>query len=95
MNADWAIMRNLEGKGFLSDTGEPIFNWIDKYIYLDDRVKIDTAIDKAIANKSIFEEEYRMVSPDGILGWTSSRAIPILDNQNNITEWFGAASDIT
>ena len=95
MNADWTIMRNLEGKGFLSDTGEPIFNWIDKYIYLDDRVKIDTAIDKAIANKSIFEEEYRMVSPDGILGWTSSRAIPILDNQNNIIEWFGAASDIT
>jgi signal transduction histidine kinase len=29
------------------------------------------------------------------LGWTSSRAVPLLDATGNITEWLGAASDIT
>ena len=31
----------------------------------------------------------------GRLGWTFSRAIPLLDADGNIVEWFGAASDIT
>ena len=29
------------------------------------------------------------------MGWTFSRAIPILDGRSEIIEWFGAASDIT
>ncbi len=32
---------------------------------------------------------------DGTLGWTSSRAIPLLDAKGDIVEWFGTASDIT
>ena len=32
---------------------------------------------------------------DGSLGWTLSRAVPILDDKGKIVEWFGAASDIT
>jgi hypothetical protein len=29
------------------------------------------------------------------LGWTLSRAIPVLNDDGEISEWFGAASDIT
>lgn len=32
---------------------------------------------------------------DGTLGWTFSRAIPLLDGDGEIVEWFGAASDVT
>lgn len=32
---------------------------------------------------------------DGTPGWTSSKAIPILDDQGQIVEWFGIAKDIT
>jgi two-component system CheB/CheR fusion protein len=32
---------------------------------------------------------------DGSIGWTSSRAVPILDGDGEIVEWFGAASDVT
>jgi PAS domain S-box-containing protein len=95
MNADWTIMRNLEGRGFLSDTGEPIINWIDKYIHPNDKEKVENLISISIANKNIFELEHRVLNVDGTLGWTFSRAIPILDDQGNIIEWFGAASDIT
>ena len=36
-----------------------------------------------------------MIRPDGTLGWTFSRAIPLLDARNEIVEWLGAASDLT
>ncbi|RZJ53160.1 MAG: PAS domain S-box protein [Flavobacterium sp.] len=95
LNSDWTIMRNLEGRGFLTDVGEPIFNWMDNYIHPNDRERVEKATAEAIANKSIFELEHRVLSANGTLGWTLSRAIPILDDENNILEWFGAASDIT
>jgi len=95
MNADWTIMRNLEGRGFLSDTGEPIFNWIEEYIHPDDKDRVLTSIAGSISNKSIFELEHRVLNSAGLKGWTLSRAVPILDDQGNIIEWFGAASDIT
>jgi PAS domain S-box-containing protein len=95
MSADWSVMRNLEGRGFLSDTGKPIHNWSEKYIHPKDRQRVEIAINKAIQEKSKFELEHQVVKADGTLGWTFSRAIPILDDRNNIMEWFGAASDIT
>jgi two-component sensor histidine kinase len=53
------------------------------------------AIAKAIGEKSTFQFEHRVQRADGSVGWTLSRAVPILDAQGNITEWFGAASDVT
>ena len=31
MNADWSIMRQLDGRNFLQDTGEPSTEWQEKY----------------------------------------------------------------
>ncbi len=95
MNADWTVMRHLEGRGFLSDTGEPIPDWIKKYIHPADQQPVKKAIAAAIAGKTIFQMEHRVLNADGALGWTYSRAIPILDDEDNIMEWFGAATDIT
>ena len=95
MNADWTVMRNLEGRGFLSDTGEPIVNWIEKYIHPDEREKVEKLIALSIKNKGIFELEHKVLNAEGAQGWTLSRAIPIFDDQGNIIEWFGASSDIT
>ena len=32
---------------------------------------------------------------DGSIGWAESRAIPTVDAEGKIVEWFGAATDIT
>jgi len=95
MNADWTIMRTLEGDDFISDTGEPIVNWLETNIHPNDQEKIKNLIAQSIANKSTFELEHRILNKDGTLGWNLSRAVPILDDQDNIIEWFGAASNIT
>jgi PAS domain S-box-containing protein len=95
MSPDWSEMRQLDGRGFISDTTAPTPNWINTYIHPDDQPTVWRAIRRAIETKSLFELEHRVRRVDGTLGWTHSRAVPILDSQGEIVEWFGAASDVT
>jgi PAS domain S-box-containing protein len=95
MSSDWSEMRQLEGKGFVSDTGEPKSSWLEEYIHPDDRQLVLRTIREAVRSKSMFELEHRIRRKDGSLGWTYSRAIPLFDHKGEIIEWFGAASDVT
>jgi PAS domain S-box-containing protein len=95
MSPDWSEMRQLVGRQFIADTTEPDRSWPEKYIHLDDRPHVFEVIGEAVRTKSIFELEHRVVRVDGSLGWTFSRAVPILDPDGNVIEWFGTASDVT
>lgn len=95
MSPDWIIMRQLEGRGFLDDTGAPIENWIEQYIPSREQEKVWIKVREAIQQKSVFEMEHQVIQTDGTIGWAFSRAIPILNDKGDIIEWFGAASDIT
>jgi len=95
MSPDWREMRFLAGKEFIADTHHPSCAWLERYIHPDDQAEVLAAIDHAIRNKSTFELEHRVIRADGTLGWTFSRAIPLLDAQGRIVEWFGTARDVT
>lgn len=99
MNPDWSEMRQMEGQDshllFLAETTRPNANWLDVYIYPDDQERVRKAIDAAILSKKLFELEHRVVQEDGRTGWTHSRAVPLLDAQGAIQEWFGMAVDIS
>ncbi|RZJ31729.1 MAG: PAS domain S-box protein [Flavobacterium sp.] len=95
MNADWTEMISLSGKTFLHDTDKPTASWLETYIPESDRTNVGHAIVKAIKTKGTFELEHRVIRADGSIGWTFSRAIPLLDKSGKIVEWFGTATDIT
>ena len=95
MSPDWKIMQQLDGRGFLPETSEPITNWLEAYIYEADQQKVQAAIAEAIENKKIFQLEHRVKRADNTIGWTISRAVPIINEHDEITEWLGAANDIT
>ncbi|RWY48159.1 PAS domain S-box protein [Mucilaginibacter gilvus] len=95
LSADWRIMRQLDGRGFLKDTHEPTTDWLAKNVYPGDQEMVTAAIKEAIRDKKILQLEHRVQRVDGSTGWTFSRAVPILDERGEITEWFGTASDIT
>ncbi|ELZ24549.1 multi-sensor signal transduction histidine kinase [Haloterrigena salina JCM 13891] len=95
MSPDWSEMHELQGKEFIADTQESTSDWLDKYIHPDDQECVTAAIDEAIRTKSTFELEHQIEQVDGSLGWTFSRAIPMLDEDGEIVEWVGMASDIT
>ena len=95
MNADWTEMRELFGGGFLSHTDAPTQGWLEHYIPAEDRAGVRVVIDRAIETRSVFELEHRVLREDGSVGWTQSRAIPILDGNGGIADWFGSAEDVT
>jgi len=95
MDADWMIMQDLEGDGHLDNQKERGVNWLDKFIHASDLQMAVHLISKSIVDKSIFEMEHRVINDDDSLRWVFSRVVPILDDHNNIIEWFGASSDIT
>ncbi len=95
LSADWEVMRELDGRGFLKDTHEPMVNWRKQNVYHEDMEMVNHAINEAIRGKKMFQLEHRVNRADGSTGWTLSRAVPIIDDKGEIIEWFGIASDIT
>ncbi len=95
MSPDWSEMHHMDGRDFIVDTTAPRRGWIKEYIHPDDQPQVLKAIGEAIGSKSHFALEHRVLRVDGTFGWTSSRAIPLLDAKGDIVEWFGTASDVT
>ena len=97
MSADWSTMLPLDGRGLFesSDSSLADWAWVDQYLPLDEQARVRKAISDAIARKSLFELEHRVLRADGSTGWVRSRAVPILDENEGLVTWFGAASDIT
>lgn len=95
MSPDWRVMNRLCGRGFLANSENLNPTWLQEYILPEDQPHVSAVINEAIRTKSIFKLEHRVKKADGSIGWTYSRAVPILDEDGEIAEWFGAASDIT
>ena len=95
MSKDWTVMQPLDGRGLVASNHGPINNWMQKNIPTFEHDRVQDAIQSAVSGKQTFELEHQVVRPDGSLGWTFSRAIPILDANGEITEWLGTASDVT
>jgi len=95
MSPDWSEMYALDGKDFIPDTKNATSGWVSTYIDAADQPRVLSVIHEAIRNKSVFQLEHRVIRADGSMGWVLSRAIPLLDEHGKVTEWFGAARDIT
>ena len=97
MSADWSSTHPLDGRGLIPSSDTPLedWAWLDRNVPRDEHPRVRQAISEAIAQKTLFTLEHRVLRPDGSMGWTLSRAVPILDENGDVVEWFGAASDIS
>lgn len=73
----------------------PNAQWIEDYVYSEDRAETAAKFAEAIASKSIFTHEHRVLRTDGTVRWILSQAVPVPDAAGEIIEWIGSASDIT
>jgi PAS domain S-box-containing protein len=62
-------------------------------IHPEDRERVLAAIPKQVAGR--YDEEYRIVRPDGSIRWIHDRAFPIRNTQGAIERIAGIAADIT
>ena len=97
MSADWSTLLPLDGRRLVASSDQPLADWawLDQNLPPEEHPRVRQAISDAIAGKTLFELEHRVRRSDGSIGWTLSRAVPILDENEEVTAWFGAASDIT
>jgi signal transduction histidine kinase len=95
VSPDWTEMWALEGRGFLPDTTAPDRDWLRRYIPEDEQARVSAAIKSAVLAKSVLELEHRVLRNDGATACVLSRAVPIVNENNEVVEWFGAALDLT
>ena len=95
MSADFSELRQLEGHLFVAASRASNRNWLEEYLYPEDREFAKAAIRDAIARKGILQLECRVFLADGSVGWTDTRAVPMLDAAGEITEWIGMVTNVT
>jgi diguanylate cyclase (GGDEF)-like protein/PAS domain S-box-containing protein len=95
LNADLTELFVLKDGGFIPSDADVRTNWLHKYVHPEDQLMVLKGLHTARQNKTLLELEHRVKRIDGSWGWIFSRATPLLDAKGHITEWFGAATDIT
>jgi len=95
LSPDLELMYLSDEEEFLKTTSASISNWRAQIVHPQDLEMVNAAIAKSIAEQSMFELEHRVILSDGSIGWTHSRAVPVLTENAEISEWLWGASDIT
>lgn len=94
MSADWSVCRMHPGHNVDVATCSGGFDWLE-HIPAPDRDEVRRRFQDAIALRMPYEGQHRIIQPDGSIRWIASRAVPMIAPDGTVTEWFGAASDIT
>jgi PAS domain S-box-containing protein len=63
-------------------------------IHPEDQARVAEAVRTQLANGE-YNQQYRIIKPDGSLRWIRDRAFPIRDGTNKIIRFVGIAEDIT
>ena len=94
-NADWSEVDIVGGSLLLGRHGSLTPDWLEVLVHPEDRARVADAIARARAAQDTLNVEHRVRRADGAWVWIASRAVPIRPIGGEVTEWFGAATDIT
>ncbi len=80
--------------GFDPEKALPSFQMFLQRIHPEDRRRAEQTIDRAVGEGSDFEQEYRIVLPDGSIKYVHTVGHPVV-NESGVFEFIGTAMDIT
>jgi formate hydrogenlyase transcriptional activator len=75
------------------DTSDPRC-WFDKQ-HPEDRLRSQSLFEKCEAEKTSYEDDYRVVLPDGSIRYLHSVGRPVLNGSGELVEFIGTAIDVT
>src|SRR5246127_4659752 len=81
--------------GFDPESGPPAFEEHRQRTHPEDRAKWQGAIDRAIAAKSDYEVEFRILLPDGSVRHIHTVGHPVLNASGDLVQFVGSSTDIT
>jgi len=65
------------------------------HIHPEDAAELDRGFREAFQSAAVFENENRIVRPDGTIRWIYNRAHPYFDSSGQLVKYIGATLDIT
>ncbi|MGC8713060.1 MAG: GAF domain-containing protein [Leptodesmis sp.] len=83
---------DLDGTVLSSHPTYPLFL---ERVHPEDRERLIQAQDRALEARSLYEIEYRIVFPDGTIGWRYNRGSYLFDQQGQPFKLMGICMDIT
>ncbi|MEH2202252.1 PAS domain S-box protein [Nostoc sp.] len=91
-------MVNSEIVGWEGYTGQSAaemlgWGWLD-VIHPDDRAHSAEVWSAAVANRSLYQIEYRLRAKDGTYRYFFANGVPVLEADGSIREWVGTCTDI-
>jgi PAS domain S-box-containing protein len=81
--------------GFDPEKGTPAWEERLQRVHREDRAKWQRAIDRAIAEKSDYEVEFRILLPGGTVKHIHTVGHPVLDASGDLAQFVGSSTDIT
>jgi PAS domain S-box-containing protein len=81
--------------GFDPENGPPAFEECRQRTHPEDRAKWQGAIDRAIAEKSEYEVEFRILLPDGSVKHIHTVGHPVLNASGDLVQFVGSSTDVT
>jgi len=81
--------------GFDPEKGPPAWEERLQRIHPEDRAKWQGAIDRAIAETSDYEVEFRILLPEGTVKYIHTVGHPVLNGSGDLVEFVGSSTDIT
>src|ERR1700731_4568960 len=81
--------------GFDPVNGPPTFGQLLERTHPEDRAKWQAAIDRAIARKSDYEVEFRILLPDAATKYIHTVGHPVLNASGDLVQFVGSSTDIT
>jgi PAS domain S-box-containing protein len=81
--------------GFDPENGPPSFEECRQRTHPEDRAKWQGVIDRAIAEKSEYEVEFRILLPDGSVKHIHTVGHPVLNASGDLVQFVGSSTDIT
>jgi PAS domain S-box-containing protein len=81
--------------GFDPENGPPALEERLQRIHPEDRARWQGALDRAIAEKSNYEVEFRILLPDGSVKHIHTIGHPVLNASGDLAQFVGSSTDIT
>ncbi|MBZ5578774.1 MAG: PAS domain-containing protein [Acidobacteriia bacterium] len=72
----------------------PLTEWLG-YIHPNDREGLLAAIGDRLENRPSIDRQYRVVWPDGSVHWLHSKALPVMDDQGQMSRIVGVDFDVS
>jgi PAS domain S-box-containing protein len=81
--------------GFDPADGMPSWKEYLERVYPEDRLKWTDTLDRAIGEKADYDQEFRILLPNGIVKWIHSVGHPVLSDTGDVEQFLGSSTDIT